>query len=136
MLIVDTVLVGAADRKDRFHAECAALVRDDPGPLVTTPMVIAETAYLIRRQLGSRAEASIYAAIIDGDLGVEAITGDDWVRIHALVERYADLPLGGTDAGLIAIAERLDVRRVATLDDHFRVVRPEHCGAFDLVPFG
>jgi len=137
VLIVDTaVLVAAADRKDRFHGECATLVGEDPGPLVTTAMVIAETAYLMRRQLGSDAEASLYAAIVDGDLGIEPITSDDWARVRTLVERYADLPLGGTDASLVAIAERLDVRRIATIDDHFRVVRPQHCDAFKLLPLG
>lgn len=137
MLIVDTgVLLAAADRTDHFHAECSALLTTDPGPLVSTAMVIAEAAYLMRRQLGGRAEASLYVAIVDGDLAIETITGEDWVRVRTLVERYADLPLGGTDASLVAIAERLDVRRVATLDDHFRVVRPEHCEAFEILPFG
>jgi predicted nucleic acid-binding protein len=109
VLVVDTgVLVAAADRTDRFHAECAALVSEDPGPLVTTAMVSAEAAYLMRRQLGGQAEASLYRAIIEGDLGVEPIRSDDWVRIRTLVERYTDLPLGGTDASLVALAERLN----------------------------
>ena len=45
------------------------------------------------------------------------------------------MPLDGTDANLIAIAERLGTTRIATLDRaHFTVVRPAHCNAFDLVP--
>lgn len=99
-------------------------------------MVVAEAAYLLRRQLGARSEASLYAAITDGDLKVETLAREDWIRVRALVERYADLPLGGTDASLVVIAERLQVRRIATLDDHFRVVRPAHCDAFDLLPRG
>ncbi|MCB1269277.1 MAG: VapC toxin family PIN domain ribonuclease, partial [Microthrixaceae bacterium] len=59
----------------------------------------------------------------------------DWVRIHQLVEDYRDLPLGGTDASVIALAERLDQSTVATLDHrHFGVVRPTHRDAFDLLP--
>lgn len=66
---------------------------------------------------------------------VEPIGRPDWVRIAELVEVYADLGLGGTDASVIAIAERLDVTTVATLDQrHFTVVRPAHCDAFKLVP--
>ena len=39
-----------------------------------------------------------------------------------------------TDASLIAIAERLGVTRVATLDRaQFTVVKPAHCDAFELV---
>ena len=52
-----------------------------------------------------------------------------------LVEQYADLPLGTTDASVIAIAERLDLNEIATLDRrHFTVVRPRHVDAFTLLP--
>lgn len=57
------------------------------------------------------------------------------VAFAELVDRYADLPLGGTDASLVAMAERLALTQVATLDHrHFRVVRPRHVDAFELLP--
>jgi predicted nucleic acid-binding protein len=135
VLIVDTgILVAAADRTDRHHVRSAAIVTDDAGPLVTTAMVIAETSYLIERELGPIAEAALYRSIIDGDLRIENLGASDWQRIHRLVEQYASLPLGGTDASLVAIAERLGAARIATIDEkHFRVVRPAHRDAFELV---
>src|SRR5215211_5052451 len=46
----------------------------------------------------------------------------DLGRIAALTRRYLDLPLGATDASLIAIAERLGIDTIATLDRrHFTV---------------
>lgn len=52
-----------------------------------------------------------------------------------LVEQYSDFPLGGTDASVIAIAERLGVRKVATLDRrHFGAIQPRHVEAFTLFP--
>lgn len=52
-----------------------------------------------------------------------------------LVETYADLPLGTSDASVVALAERLGVVDVATVDHrHFRVVRPRHVGVFTLLP--
>lgn len=49
---------------------------------------------------------------------------EDLTRAAALIERYDDLPLGVTDATLIAIALRLGETRIATLDRrHFTVVR-------------
>ena len=96
---------------------------------------MAEAGWLIDRQLGPAAEASFYRAIAAGDLRVEALTTEDWTRIGELVERYADLGLGGVDASLVALAERLGARVVATLDRrHFTVVQPAHCEAFELVP--
>lgn len=136
MLIVDTgVIVAATDRTDRHHHGCADLLNSESGLLVTTSLVIAECAYLIERELGPAVEATLYQAIIGGSLAIENLVGDDWVRIHELVTGYGDLPLGGTDASVIAIAERLGQTRVATLDrKHFSVVRPKHCSGFELVP--
>lgn len=48
---------------------------------------------------------------------------------------YADLRLGRTDASLIALAERLGVTTIATLNRRdFAVVRPRHVKAFELIP--
>jgi len=45
------------------------------------------------------------------------------------------VPLGAADASVIAIAERLKLTEVATLDHrHFTVVRPSHVNAFTLLP--
>jgi predicted nucleic acid-binding protein len=43
--------------------------------------------------------------------------------------------LGGVDASVVAVAERLGIRTVATLDRrHFTVVRPRHVDTFELQP--
>lgn len=136
MLVVDTgPLVAAADRSDPHHGSCLALLEGDDGPLVTTALVVAEAAYLMDRQLGVVAESALYTSIIEGALTVEDLAASDWRRIRELVTGYADLRLGGTDASIIAIAERLGVSRIATLNHrHFRVVRPIHCDALELAP--
>ncbi len=52
-----------------------------------------------------------------------------------LSEQYASLGLGGTDASIVAIAERLHIAQIATMDRrHFAVVRPRHVDAFTLLP--
>lgn len=135
MLVVDTsVLLAAADSADPDH-DISVQAIDGASPLLTTALVIAETAYLIGRQLGAAAEADFFRAVAAGDLQVEIITPADAGRIAELIERYSDLGLGGTDASLIVIAERLGVTRIATLDRrHFGVVRPNHTPAFELLP--
>jgi uncharacterized protein len=58
-----------------------------------------------------------------------------WQRIQDLVSTYADLRLGGTDASVVALAERHGVVRIGTLNRrHFAVVRPRHADAFELLP--
>ncbi len=136
MLLVDTgVLVAATDRADPAHQACAELLANESEQLVTNGMVIAETAYLLDRELGAQVEATLYRAIVDGQLIVEPLTIEDWKRVGELVIQYADLRLGGTDASLIAFAERHRERRIATLNRrHFAVVRPKHIDALVLLP--
>jgi uncharacterized protein len=77
VLIVDTgALVAAADRTDPDHAACADLLETATGPLVTTAMVVAETVYLLARELGANAEPAFYDSIISGTLS------DDRRRQH------------------------------------------------------
>jgi len=97
--------------------------------------VIAEVCYLLAREVGTRAEASFLRSFSTGFLTPLDLEPADLERAAELVETYADLPLGGTDACLVALAERLDLAEVATLDRrHFSVVRPRHVDAFLIVP--
>jgi predicted nucleic acid-binding protein len=89
VLIVDTgVLLAAADANDPDHATCAALLLGESGDLVTTALVIAETAYLIGRQLGASAEAAFFVSVAERSVVVDELTADDLRRIAALVADY------------------------------------------------
>lgn len=83
----------------------------------------------------SSREALFLQAVAQGDFQAIDLTATDYERMAELVEQYADLPLGTTDASVIALAERLNVTEVATLDRrHFTVVRPRHVVALTLLP--
>jgi uncharacterized protein len=129
------VLLAAADRSDPAQVPCRDLLESHPGPLITTELVIAETGRLLDRQLGPAAEAALYRSVADSDVVVERLSEADWRRIADLNEQYADQHLGGVDAGLIAVAERLALTKIATLDRrHFGVVRPSHTKVITLIP--
>lgn len=137
MIVVDTgVLYALADRRDAHHAASVRWLVTATGPLVVAPMVLAEACYLIGRHLGARAEAALLVSIGPGQaFQLGDLLEMDLARMAELVEQYADLPLGGTDAAVIALAERLGVTEVATVDRrHFTVVRPRHVASFVLVP--
>jgi uncharacterized protein len=66
---------------------------------------------------------------------VASLVDADLVRMADLVRQYADLRLGGTDASVVAVAERLKTIDVATIDHkHFTVLQPRHAPAFRLLP--
>jgi uncharacterized protein len=134
LAIVDAgPLYAAADADDLDHAESVAVLADPGLRLVVPALVVAEATYFVGRRLGSKAESAFLRGI--GSLDVEGPDGPDFARMAELVDEYADFPLGGTDASVIALAERLDSATVVTLDRrHFAAVRPRHVEAFDLLP--
>ena len=80
------------------------------------PLVIAEACYLIGEHLGTTAEATFLDTFGPGQkLSLGDFLQDDVMRMAVLVRQYADLKLGGTDAAVIATAERLGITRVATV---------------------
>jgi uncharacterized protein len=73
-------------------------------------------------------------ALLNEEATRQSLTADE-LAARVLAERYADQHLGGVDAGLVAIAERLGLTAIATLDRrHFGVVRPSHSKALTLLP--
>lgn len=126
-------LYAAADLDDDDHdAVVDTLARDDLHLVIPT-MAVAEVTYFIGSRLGPAAEASFLAGLADMD--VEAPSPGDWARIAELVKQYADFPLGGTDASVIALAERLGTPTIVTLDRrHFSAVRSKHCDGLTLLP--
>lgn len=71
--------------------QCLELLQSATEAVVTTGLVIAEAAYLIERELGSRAEALLFDSIANGSLRVLDLAIGDWERIGALITQYEEL---------------------------------------------
>jgi len=126
-------LVAAIDRSDKHHARCAALLESLGGPLLIPTTVIVEVCWLVEER--PDVEAAFLESVVAGEFKHVAITAADLARTAELVRTYADLPLGAVDASVIAVAERLNLTDVASLDRrHFTVVRPKHANALNLLP--
>lgn len=123
LAVVDTgPLYAAVDADDDDHQRCVDALQLPGVRLFVPAMVVAEATYLVGTRLGARIEARFLASL--SSLDVEAPSAADWPRIAELVERYADFPLGGTDASVIALAERLSADVIITLDRrHFDAVQ-------------
>lgn len=137
LVVVDTgVLLAAADADDRWHAQASEVLEQRPAAELVLPVPVAvETAWLIASRLGPATEAAFVASVAAGEFTLTELTGADWSRCAELVERYADLGLGLVDASVVALAERLGITTIASIDRRdLLVVRPRHVEAFDLIP--
>jgi predicted nucleic acid-binding protein len=131
-------LVAAALSNDSDHQACVTLrskLHDAGTELLVPATVVAGLGYLLAREAGPRVEALFLRSLADGVFSAVDLTAADYARMAELVVTYGDLRLGTTDASVIAIAERLKLTEVATLDRrHFTVIRPTHANTLTLLP--
>ncbi|MGW2258542.1 type II toxin-antitoxin system VapC family toxin [Streptomyces sp. NPDC001780] len=132
--VLDTgPLAAALNSADRRHAECADLLVSLKGRRLLPSPVLTEVCWLLERW--PKVEAAFLAEVARGTFELVHLTPADLTRMGELIVQYADFPLGGVDASVVAVAERFGVERVATLDRrHFGVIRPSHVSVLTLLP--
>jgi hypothetical protein len=135
-LILDTgPLYASLDRSDADHAACRRLIEEADEPLVIPVPVLVEVDYWVHVRLHPGVFVALLDDIISGAYRVEELQTEDYRRIRELCDRYADADVGFVDAGVLAVVERLNEPKLATLDHrHFRVLRPRHADALRLLP--
>lgn len=125
MIIADTsAVVALLNADDARHADVLRLYEDGAASWVLPWAILPEVDHL----LATRAPASVQAAfmrdITDGAWSIEWAEDGDLKRARELQERHEALRLGLVDATVMATAERLRARGVATLDlRHFGAVK-------------
>lgn len=133
--LLDTgFLLAVLDADDRHHAACSAALREEPAP-VLPDMVLPELAYMTLRWLGYPVWIQFLKSVVAGELALERVTPEDLERTVELLEKYADSKVDFVDCAIAAVAERLGVQRILTVDRrHFGIFRPNHCQTFTIVP--
>jgi predicted nucleic acid-binding protein len=133
-IILDTgVIYALADVDDNWHARARDFIFHNREMLLVPVTVLPEVAYLLARRLGSGAERAFVRSLAAGELVVEPIQLKDLTRCAGLLSEHPQI--GFVDASVVAIAERMRVRVIATTDRrHFGIIRPKHVPAFELIP--
>ncbi len=86
---------------------------------------LTEIAYLLTREQGNRAAAHFLSSLPKTRLRVIALEALDLQRTAEILEQYADSRVDFVDATIAAVAERLNLRRICTVDVRdFRLLRP------------
>jgi uncharacterized protein len=90
---------------------------------------------LLARDIGNDAAADFISSLAATELILEAPLAEDYVRSAEILRQYADASLDFVDALIAATAERLNIKRLLTLDRRdFQLIRPKHCDSFELLP--
>jgi predicted nucleic acid-binding protein len=135
-VLVDTsVLYALARREDPWHKTCEEAIAAEPEAVIVPAHLLCEITYLVNVRISTAAERTFLRGLLDSDWAIEPMNLTDLNRALDLLEQYATADIGFVDAATVAIAERLNVRRMYTLDRRdFALVRPAHVSAFELLP--
>jgi predicted nucleic acid-binding protein len=90
-------------------------------PAIVPALVLAEVDWHLRKRREDMGR--LLKDVTEGAYAYEPMTFDDVERAAQVDRKFADLGLGIVDASIVALAERLDVRRILTIDSDFSAVR-------------
>jgi uncharacterized protein len=128
-------LVALVDQDDSAHARCVAALGTLPAsPLLTTWPCLVEAMYLLWRAGGLPAQEELWGYLADGLVVLYTPEAREWERMRVLMRQYRDTPMDLADASLVMAAERLNLRRIFTLDSHFHAYRINGTHPFEVVP--
>jgi len=135
-LVLDTgPLYASLDRRDAHYTACRRLFEETPEGLVIPAPVLVEVDYWIHVRLHPGVLMALLDDILAGAYRVEELQPEDYRRIREICDQYDDADIGFVDAAVLAVVERLNEPKLATLDHrHFRVLRPRHVDALRLLP--
>jgi predicted nucleic acid-binding protein len=134
-LIDTSAVLAAVDRADPAHASVVAALADGRSTVLLPVVTLAEVAFLLEQRHGSAKAASVMDRLVRGPWPVTGLEPADLQRATELMARYADSRIGFVDAAIAALAERLAVVRIYTVDRRdFAILRPRHAPAFEILP--
>ena len=135
-LILDAgPLYAMLDRNDANHGACRKLIEESNEQLVIPAPVMGEVDYWIHVRMYPGVLVGLLDDINSGAYRVEELQAQDYRRIRDICDRYADADVGFVDAAVLAVIERLNEPKLATLDHrHFQILRPRHVDALQLLP--
>lgn len=116
-VILDTGIVYAYyDRSDDWHRRSVDLMTNERGQFVVPTPIVPEVDQLLGARLGGDAQRRFYHGLVDGSFFLADLPRDGYQRVLELNEEFRDLRLGFVDASIVAIAESIGLRRIATTD--------------------
>lgn len=135
-LVDSGFLYATFDKNDDNHQAVVALLPSlSHERLIVPTLVLVEVAYLLNKRIGHQTMRHLLQVLKDGPLHFEYVAKQDLGRIYQILEYYADAKLDFVDASIVALAERLGVRKILTVDQRdFRIIHPKHCDYFEIFP--
>jgi len=134
MILVDAgPLVALIHADDQHHRPCRKVAKSLTEPLGTVWPALTEAMYLLG--FSWKAQDALWEMLEVGFFELVPVESRDSARMRELMRKYRDLPMDLADAALVAVAERMKLARIFTVDRRdFELYRPARIGRFTIIP--
>ena len=134
-VLADTgFVVALCNRNDKRHIDVQEIYLQYD-QILLPQIVLVEVAYLVGRDSGIPTVVNFLRGLPASRFTLTEAADIEIARTAQILEQYADSKVDFVDATVMAMAERLKITTILTLDQRdFRVFRPNHCDAFTLFP--
>lgn len=135
-LIADSNFVYALyNSGDTRHRDAMIFVSRITEVMLVPDVVLPEVCYLITRDMGHKGIQQFLEYFAKLDTSLEPIEMGDLNRARDILISYNDAEFDIVDCCMMAMAERLNITRIATFDRRdFSIFQPIHCEYFELLP--
>jgi len=135
VLLDSGFLFASLNSSEAEHQATIRVLENIHEPIVLPVPAITEVAYLLARDIGNEAAADFIESLATTQLTLETPLQEDYFRCAEILRQYSDAKLDFVDGLIVALAERLNIKRLLTLDRRdFQLIRPKHCASFQLLP--
>lgn len=133
--LIDTgFMVAFLARNDEHHLACRQALANETKPLIPEA-ILTELAYMVIRNLGRETFVTFMRTLLNNRRQIVWTEEVDLRRATDLMEQYPDSKIDFVDCVIVAVAERLNIGRILTIDQRdFRMLRPRHVEAFEILP--
>ena len=126
-------VVALLNQSDIKHSDVVAIYQNYQ-QILLPQTVLAEVAYLVGRSAGVSTVAAFLKGLSASRFHLIPLSETDVIRVSEILEEYKDSRIDFVDATVMAIAERLKITLIITLDQRdFRLFRPKYCQSFEIL---
>jgi uncharacterized protein len=134
-LLDTSFLFALTNNRDKNHRLASAILPKLERPLRLPTPVLPELCYLLDSKLGHHVMRRFLRVLSESEMRLLALTDGDIMRILDILDQYSTSRLDFADAAIVALAERYNIRTIATFDRRdFSIIRPQHTTYFELLP--
>jgi predicted nucleic acid-binding protein len=125
--MLDSVLIDAGplialfDSSEKRHRGIRAFLKEHPYRYVSTIAVFTEVSHML--DFSTAAQRDFYEWVMYKGVIISDINQNDMLRLVALTEKYADVPMDFADATLVITAEKTGIREIISMDKDFDIYR-------------